>query len=87
MSIDIIGTLFDPPAIEGGAPVALPGFLVNVTTDLLAERPELEPFVIEVASLRRVWAGDDPADPAVTVPLRFADEAAAAEAVLTSPAE
>lgn len=70
--------------LSGGAapawpePEAAEGWHVNTTPQVLAARPELEPFVITPATLRRVWAGDDPANPARTVALRFADEAEAA---------
>ncbi|URI15917.1 hypothetical protein [Brevundimonas albigilva] len=74
--IDIIGPLYDPhPTDPEGEPTLLPGFHVNVTTDYLAEHPELAAFVVEPSPLRRVWAGDDPDNPIVTVPLRFDDEA------------
>ena len=76
--IDIIGPLYEPhPTDPEGEPVLLPGFHVNVTSDLMAERPELEAFRVEPSPLRRVWAGDDPVNPVVTVPLRFTDEAEA----------
>ena len=76
MSIDIIGDLYDPhPTDPEGEPVLLAGWHVNVTTDYLAEHPELEPFIVQPSPMRRVWAGDDHTNPAVTVPLHFADEA------------
>ena len=76
--IDIIGPLYDPhPTDPEGDPVLLPGWHVNVTADYYAEHPELAPFVVEPSPLRRVWAGDDPDNPVVTVPLRFADQAEA----------
>lgn len=75
MSIDIIGDLYDPHPTDPEAPATLlPGWHVNVTADYLAEHPELAAFVVEPSPLRRVWAGDDPAAPLVTVPLRFADQ-------------
>lgn len=74
--IDIIGDLYDPhPTDPEGDPVLLPGWHVNVTADYYAEHPELAAFVVEPSVLRRVWAGDDPAAPVETVPLRFADQA------------
>ena len=80
MSIDIIGDLYDPhPTDPEGDPVLLPGWHVNVTADYLADHPELAPFVVEPSSLRRVWAGDDPDNPVVTVPLRFDSEDLARE--------
>jgi hypothetical protein len=63
MDIDPIG------AIEGE------GWHANITRRGLRERPDLEPFVIQPATLRRVWAGDDPEEPNVTVALRFESEA------------
>ena len=88
IDIDIIGALFDPhPTDPEGEPVLLPGFHVNVTSDLMAERPELETFRVEPSPLRRVWAGDDPTNPTITVPLRFADEAEAAKMLPEAVAE
>jgi hypothetical protein len=75
MNADIIGTLYDPPAEEGGEPGLLAGWHVNITPDALS--PELEPYVVTPSRLRRVWAGDDPEAPVLTVALRFADEAEA----------
>lgn len=63
---DILG------ATEGG------GWLVNITRRGLRLRPELEAYVVTPTTLQRVWAGDDPGEPDVTVALRFDDEAAAA---------
>lgn len=78
MSIDIIGPLYEPhPTDPEGEPTLLPGFHVNVTADYFSDHPELAPFVVEPSPLRRVWAGDDPDNPVVTVPLRFADQAEA----------
>lgn len=84
IDIDIIGPLFDAGE-PGEAPIALDGWHVNVTTQGLAARPELAPWRVAPATLRRVWAGDDPAAPATTVALRFADEAEAL-ATLGAPA-
>jgi hypothetical protein len=75
MDADIIGTLYDPPAIEGGEPVSLPGWHVNVTRRVMIQRPALEAWRVEPETLRRVWAGDDPDDPTVTVALKFDSEA------------
>lgn len=75
--IDIIGIIYDTPTEEGGEPVALTGWHVNVTPEYMAEHPELEPFVVTPSHLRRVWAGDDPVNPVSTVALRFVDEAEA----------
>lgn len=77
--IDIIGPLYDPPTEEDGEYTLLDGWHVNVTPQYLSDHPELEPFVVTPSTLRRVWAGDDPANPSETVPLRFADEAEGAE--------
>lgn len=84
--IDVIGLIFPPvsdePVWPGSDPLPsaepVPGWHVNVTPDYLAERPELETFVVTPATLNRVWAGDDPEDPTMTIALRFADEAEAA---------
>ena len=37
----------------------------------------MEPFVVTPSTFRRVWSGDDPANPTQTVALRFTDEAEA----------
>lgn len=76
MSIDVIGAIFDPPAEEGGNPVRRYGWHVNVTPDVIARNPDLEARIVEVETLRQVWAGDDPSAPTETVPLRFAGETA-----------
>ena len=73
MSIDVIGALYDPPSEEGGEPILLPSYHVNVTPDEMT--PELEAFVVTPTALRRVWAGDSRWNPTITVALRFADEA------------
>lgn len=90
--IDQIGFLYTPgvygePDPETGfpplitPPVQLDGWHVNITPETLAERPDLEPFVVTPSSPRRVWAGDDPTNPVRTVALRFADEAEAVTAL------
>ena len=63
--IDIIGILYDTPTEEGGEPVALFGWHINITKEYLDEHPELEPFVVVPSALRRVWAGDDPQNPTI----------------------
>lgn len=81
MSIDLRGIdlwdgrLSDPPLEEDGAPIILAGWHVNITPEVLTARPELAGFVVTPSRLRRVWAGDDPTAPVLTVALRFADEA------------
>ncbi len=73
--IDIIGPLYEPhPTDPEGEPTLLPGWHVNVTADYFSDHPELAPYVVEPSPLRRVWAGDEPDNPVVTVPLRFNDE-------------
>ena len=72
-SLDIIGTIYT----DDEEPVALTGWHVNVTPDEIDAKPELAPFVVTPSRLRRVWAGDDPVAPDITVALRFADEAEA----------
>lgn len=80
--IDVIGPLYEAGAtVDGPPPVRLWGFHVNITADRLAERPDLEAKVHQPATLRRVWSGDDPASPSITVPLRFNGETAAREAL------
>jgi len=76
IDLDIIGPIFNTPVVEGGEPLKLPGWHVNTTPSGLAARADLEPFVVspEPSQLRRVWAGDDPLNPVLTVPLRFASE-------------
>lgn len=74
--IDVIGLLYEPHPSDPEAPATLlPGWYVNVTTDYLSDHPEIAPFVVEPSPLRRVWAGDNPVNPLITVPLRFASEA------------
>lgn len=75
IELDIIGRIFDPPLVEGDAPVPLGGRHVNTTPAGLAARPDLAPYVVTPNRLRRVWAGDDAAHPTMTVALRFTDEA------------
>lgn len=72
-SIDIIGTLYSAPADPEAVPEALPGWHANVTPEMVT--PDLKPYVVTPSRLRRVWAGDDPVEPQITVALRFADEA------------
>ena len=52
-----------------------PGYHVNIALQDLT--PELEAFRVFPSQMRRVFAGDDPADPQWTVALKFADEAEA----------
>jgi len=84
IELDVIGPLFDPPAAEGGEPVALAGWHVNATFAGLAERPDLAAFVVTPSRMRQVWAGDDPIAPVLTVALRFADRTEA-DVALTTP--
>lgn len=77
MSIDRIGLLFDPPPTPDGEPVELAGWHVNLTPATMAGRPDLAAYVVTPSRLRRAWAGDDPAAPTLTAPLRFADAAQA----------
>ena len=79
--IDIIGALYSPPADPADEPVRLWGFHVNVTPEVIEARPDLAAKVHQPATLRRVWCGDDPAAPTMTVPLRFNGENAAREAL------
>jgi len=74
--IDTIGLLYEAGE-GGGEPLVLSGWHVNVTPAAITARPELQPFVVTPSVLRRVWAGDDPANPTQTAALRFADEAEA----------
>jgi len=52
-----------------------PGYHVNIALQDLT--PELEAFRVFPSAMRRVFAGDDPADPKWTVALKFEDEAEA----------
>lgn len=81
MAIDIIGKLYPQPTMENLAPSAVWGFHVNITPDVLEANPHLSAKVIVPATLRRVWAGDDPASPTMTVALRFNGETAARDAL------
>lgn len=82
MSIDIIGIL---PG-RGDDAVALPGYHVNLRRarpsrvpipdqDVVSEETiaALEPWLVQPAACRVVWAGDVPTSPRETVCLRFAD--------------
>lgn len=86
--IDMIGHLYTPGVYGGldpatfacvvlAPPVLMDGGHLNTTPEYLAAHPQLEPFVVTPSALRRVWSGDDPANPTQTVALRFADEAEA----------
>lgn len=72
---DIIGQLADPGEYDAegneiSPPVTHDGWHVNILTEGLAERPDLEPFVVTPSHLRRVFYGRE----ADTVALVFADE-------------
>ncbi|MDZ4363228.1 hypothetical protein [Brevundimonas sp.] len=72
--IDVIGTIAEvPPDAHDAIPVPLDGWHVNVTAERMAARPEWQPFRVLPTRMRRVWAGDDPLNPQMTVALRFAD--------------
>lgn len=75
MTIDIIGKLYEYPQDSEQDSIEMPGWHVNVTPDFM--RQEWEHFRVEPSPLRRVWAGDDPLNPTLTVPLRFDSEAQA----------
>jgi hypothetical protein len=80
MTPDIIGALYDPAEYnDKGEEVTpaklLPGYHVNITADDMTS--ELEPYVVEPSPLRRVFSGDDPANPKWTVALKFKNEAEA----------
>jgi len=74
LDLNIIIPTFGPPDAEGVRPVTgyEPGYHVNIALQDLT--PELEAFRVFPSQLRRVFAGDDPADPKWTVALKFADE-------------
>jgi len=62
---------FDP----NGLPIfgaLLPIYNLNVAPQVMTA--ELEPFVVEPANPKRVFAGDDPTDRTLTVCLSFASE-------------
>jgi hypothetical protein len=73
----MIGEIFPGPLVLGVAPTPLPGWHVNVTPEVVDARPELKAFVVTPSALRRVWSGDDPTNPVLTVALRFENEAEA----------
>ena len=79
IEVDVIGALYD--LSDPKVPVRLWGFHVNVTPEMVAANPSLSSAVMPVTTLRRVWSGDDPANPQFTVPLRFNGEAAARAAL------
>lgn len=77
---DVIGILYRAPVDPDDlneVRIPYPGWRVNITAEGLAQRADLAPYVVTPARLRRVWAGDDPADPDVTVALAFESEAEA----------
>lgn len=53
------------------------GYRLNTTAEALTSRPDLETYRVDPPRLARVWAGDDPENPVITVALLFADEAEA----------
>lgn len=57
------------------------GYRVNITPQLLAACPELEPYRVAPESPQRIWAGDEAPWPQ-TVFLLFADEAEARASAL-----
>lgn len=71
--IDVIGLIAEVPAEGDTVPVSLDGWHVNVTPERLAVHPEWQAFRVMPRRMRRVWAGDDPLHPQMTVALRFAD--------------
>lgn len=88
---DIIGTLIDPGEYDAEGeeitpPVTHDGWHVNILTEGLAERPDLEPYVVTPSRLRRVWAGDDFEAPVMTVALVFPDREAAEAMGFVPPA-
>lgn len=72
-TFDVIGDLYDNTE-QDAPPVKLEGFHVNTTVETLNATPALLPFVVTPEPFRRIWAGDDPVAPVLTVALRFADE-------------
>ena len=79
---DVIGRFTIPGEFDDDGnwtllPRVLSGWRVNTTPEVMVSRPDLEPFVVNPPSLLRDWAGDDPANPTMTIPLRFTDEAEA----------
>jgi hypothetical protein len=55
----------------------LPVYNINISAQIMT--PALEPFVVQPAYPKRVFAGDDPSNRTLTVCLTFADEAMAQE--------
>lgn len=76
INLDIIGLLYSD---DGETP--LPDWHVNTTPETIVARPELASFIVEPDRMRRVWMGDDPLNPSITVALRFIDEDAASTAL------
>lgn len=62
-------------AILGDIPK--PQIDLNVTPEVLADYPELLPYVVNPTNVKRVFAGDDPSNRTLTVCLSFPDEATA----------
>jgi hypothetical protein len=80
-SNQIDGPIFIPVLDGEGQPTeaVVPGYHVNTTPEFLTQHPEVAAHVVTPTpnTLRQVWAGDDCANPVLTVPLTFADEAEA----------
>lgn len=79
--VDIIGSIYNDPAEPMGEAVRVWGWHVNITLEVLAAYPELEARIVSPATLRQVWAGDDPSSPTRTIALRFNGENAARSAL------
>ena len=62
---DADGNLTDTPAT---------GIHYNTTQETLAELPGLDAYVISPARLQRVWAGDDPENYTLTIPVIFPNQ-------------
>ena len=56
LAVDVIGPLFDPPAQEGGEPVPLPGWHVNLRCADDRDLSACAPFAVTPSPPRRVWA-------------------------------
>lgn len=56
LEIDLIGRFYDYPDGEGGETTELPGWHVNIRCDDDRDLSALDPWIVEPATPRRVWA-------------------------------
>lgn len=70
---------FDPETGRADALGVRPGYRLNMLRPDYEARPDLAPWRVEPERLARVFAGDDPENPTLTIALEFPGEAEAVE--------